>query len=638
MSYQVFARKYRPKSFADVLGQDHVVRTLRNAIEKERLAHAYLFVGPRGTGKTSTARIFAKALNCPNGPSVDFDPEDELCREIAEGRSLDVLEIDGASNNGVEQVRELRDNVKFAPARCRYKIYYIDEVHMLTAAAFNALLKTLEEPPEHVKFIFATTEPNKILPTIISRCQRFDLRRIPTPIIADHLLHIANLEGVNLDEKAAFAIAKGAEGGMRDAQSMLDQLVAFCGSRIQEENVLEIFGFTAIETVATLAGCLLNSDTVGALRVVHEQSEGGKDLGRLLSDLIQHVRTLLVYQADPGAALEELSPEVSQMVAEQATQGRTDQLLRLVDGLAEVDARMRWATNKRLHFELGVIQAVQQFNEVSLDDVIHALDQGGTGALPIGGGRQGEAPVRRTVVPAPALRPTVTAPAVSEREREPELRSTSVQKAEEAPKPVGLGLREMIAEREAEERRPEPAVPVPVVKAAVVAEPEPTPEPPPSLTNEEFWTALLGQINKRRPLTLHWIQVATLLGIENGVVKVGFPASEGDARSSLMRDTTRAFLEEIAQGLLGRRVTIQMVIDASLKVPDFTEMTFGFDEPEVPADKPVEPGAEKAVSLQAPMTSESLEVPEEAYNDPVIKRAVERFKLTLVPSPPVGGA
>lgn len=640
MSYQVFARKYRPKSFADVLGQDHVVRTLRNAIEKERLAHAYLFVGPRGTGKTSTARIFAKALNCPNGPSVDFDPEDELCREIAEGRSLDVLEIDGASNNGVEQVRELRDNVKFAPARCRYKIYYIDEVHMLTAAAFNALLKTLEEPPEHVKFIFATTEPNKILPTIISRCQRFDLRRIPTPIIADHLLHIANLEGVNLDEKAAFAIAKGAEGGMRDAQSMLDQLVAFCGSRIQEENVLEIFGFTAIETVATLAGCLLNSDTVGALRVVHEQSEGGKDLGRLLSDLIQHVRTLLVYQADPGAALEELSPEVSQMVAEQATQGRTDQLLRLVDGLAEVDARMRWATNKRLHFELGVIQAVQQFNEVSLDDVIHALDQGGTGALPIGGGRQGEAPVRRTVVPAPALRPTVTAPAVSERERESELRSTSVQKAEEAPKPVGLGLREMIAEREAEERRPEPAVPVPVVKAAVVAEPEPTPEPPPSLTNEEFWTALLGQINKRRPLTLHWIQVATLLGIENGVVKVGFPASEGDARSSLMRDTTRAFLEEIAQGLLGRRVTIQMVIDASLKVPDFTEMTFGFDEPEVPADKPVEPGAEKAVSvsLQAPMTSESLEVPEEAYNDPVIKRAVERFKLTLVPSPPVGGA
>ena len=180
MSYQVFARKYRPRTFDDVLGQDHVVTTLRNAIEGNRLAHAYLFVGPRGTGKTSTARIFAKALNCSNGPRLDFDPDEEACIEIAEGRSLDVLEIDGASNNGVDQVRELRETVNYAPASSRFKIYYIDEVHMLSTAAFNALLKTLEEPPPHVKFIFATTEPNKILPTIISRCQRFDLRPIPT--------------------------------------------------------------------------------------------------------------------------------------------------------------------------------------------------------------------------------------------------------------------------------------------------------------------------------------------------------------------------------------------------------------------------------------------------------------------------
>jgi DNA polymerase-3 subunit gamma/tau len=630
VSYQVFARKYRPQSFTDVLGQDHVVRTLRNAIEKDRLAHAYLFVGPRGTGKTSTARIFAMALNCPNGPSVDFDPTDELCREIAEGRSLDVLEIDGASNNGVEQVRELRDNVKFAPARCRYKIYYIDEVHMLTAAAFNALLKTLEEPPEHVKFIFATTEPNKILPTIISRCQRFDLRRIPTPIISDHLLHIAKLEGINLDEKAAFAIAKGAEGGMRDAQSMLDQLVAFCGSRIQEENVLEIFGFTAIETVATLAGCLLNSDTVGALRVVHEQSEGGKDLGRLLSDLIQHVRTLLVYQADPEAALEELSPEVSQMVAEQAALGRTDQLLRLVDGLAEVDARMRWATNKRLHFELGVIQAVQQFNEVSLDDVIQALDQGGAGMLS-GGSRQGDTPVRRAA--APMTRPSVTVPVAKAREEMP-APVREVPKVEEVAviKSAGFGLREMIAEKEDEEaRRPEPT---PVVQpAAVVAESEPVPLP--NLTPDEFWTALLGQINKRRPLTLHWAQVATLLGIENGVVKLGFPTSEEGARESLMRETTRAFLEEVAEGLLGRRVTFQMVMDASLKAPDFTEMTFGFAEPEQPTPiTPTESVVAKAPDAEDMASGDSPQVPEEAYNDPVIKRAVERFKLKLVDAPP----
>ena len=618
MSYQVFARKYRPKSFADVLGQDHVVRTLRNAIEKERLAHAYLFVGPRGTGKTSTARIFAKALNCSGGPSVDFDPDEEICREIAEGRSLDVLEIDGASNNGVEQVRELRDNVKFAPSSCRFKIYYIDEVHMLTAAAFNALLKTLEEPPEHVKFIFATTEPNKILPTIISRCQRFDLRRIPTPVIAEHLLHIAKLEGVNLDEKAAFAIGKGAEGGMRDAQSMLDQLVAFCGSRIQESDVLEIFGFTAMETVATLAGCLLNSDTVGALRVVHEQSEGGKDLGRLLSDLIQHVRTLLVYQADPEAASEELSPEVSRMVAEQAALGRTDQLLRLVDGLAEVDARMRWATNKRLHFELGVIQAVQQFNEVSLDDVIHALDQGNAP----GSERRHEAPLRRAAVPV--TRAAVAAPTPVTRPREESMA--------EMPKSTGFGLREMIAEEEEEEKKPEPVKTEANVTPVIEKPTEEVRVSAPSLTNEAFWTALLGQINQRRPLTLHWAQVATLLGIENDVVKLGFPKSEEAARDSLMRETTRAFLEEVGATLLGRKVSFQMVIDPNLKEPDFKEMTFGFAETEAMAPK-----VEVEVPVESPVATIASEVPapsEGNYNDPVIKRAVERFKLKLMESPP----
>ncbi|MBM3846546.1 MAG: DNA polymerase III subunit gamma/tau, partial [Verrucomicrobia bacterium] len=269
MSYQVIARKYRPQRFADVVGQEHVTQTLSNAIAQGRIAHAYLFCGPRGTGKTTLARIFAKCLNCTGGPKSDFDDADERCREIAEGRSLDVLEIDGASNNGVEQVRELRDTVRFAPASSKFKIYIIDEVHMLSTAAFNALLKTLEEPPAHVKFLFATTDPEKVLPTILSRCQRFDLRRIPTTLIVNHLEHIAKLEGVTLSRQALHAVARGADGGMRDAESSLDQLISFCGDRVEEDDVLSMFGLTSQAQVLSIALAILGGDSVAVLKEVN---------------------------------------------------------------------------------------------------------------------------------------------------------------------------------------------------------------------------------------------------------------------------------------------------------------------------------------------------------------------------------
>ncbi len=376
MSYQVFARKYRPKSFEDVLGQDHVVRTLRNAIAQKRLAHAYLFVGPRGTGKTSTARILAKALNCTGGPNADFDPEEDICIEIAEGRSLDVLEIDGASNNGVEQVRDLRESVRFAPARGQFKIFYIDEVHMLTNAAFNALLKTLEEPPPHVKFIFATTEANKILPTILSRCQRFDLRPIPTETIAKHLLHIASLEGIKLEDTAAWAIAKGADGGMRDAQSMLDQLVSFCGDAIVEENVLDVFGFTSREKVAALTQTLLARENPAALSLIQKEAESGRELSQLLGELIGCLRALLVAKLDPAADGEGIPAHLWAQLLTAAAAYPPDRILAAIDVFAETEGRMKWATNKRLHFELGIIKAIQSLSEVRITDVIKALTRG----------------------------------------------------------------------------------------------------------------------------------------------------------------------------------------------------------------------------------------------------------------------
>ena len=375
MSYEVFARKYRPQTFDDLVGQAHVSRTLKNAVAQNRLAHAYLFVGPRGVGKTSTARILAKSLNCVKGPTVTPCGECDNCREIAAGNSLDVIEIDGASNNSVEDVRQLRENVRYAPAKGRYKIYLIDEVHMLSAAAFNALLKTLEEPPEHVKFIFATTEPQKVLPTILSRCQRFDLHRIPANLIAQHLQFIAGKEKITLQPAAAHAIARGAEGGLRDAESMLDQLVAFCGEKISESDVLNVFGFTSEQTVIDLTGRILRGETPDAIDLLYQQSESGKDMMRLMSDLIAYLRDLLVFKAKPDALKEDVDPDVQKSLAAHAELITTDRLLDLIDQFAGAEGRMKWAPNKKLHFEVAIIKAIQTLGQATLDEVIERLGE-----------------------------------------------------------------------------------------------------------------------------------------------------------------------------------------------------------------------------------------------------------------------
>jgi DNA polymerase III subunit gamma/tau len=361
--YQVIARKWRPQTFDDVVGQDHVMRTLKNAIARNRIAHAYLFVGPRGTGKTSTARIFAKALNCTDGPNANFDPNDPVVKSIADGTSMDVIEIDGASNNSVDQIRDLRDDVRYAPTQGKFKVYIIDEVHMLSTAAFNALLKTLEEPPPHVKFVFATTDVQKVLPTIISRCQRFDLKPISPELIVQRLKQIATEEKIKVTDAALACIARMADGGMRDAQSIFDQMISFCGAEIDEPDVLDVYGLVAAEKIAALAGALATGDHQQLVAIVDECDQNGRDLVRLLADLQALVRQALLDAIAKGGHSDKLG-NISMT---------TEQLTRLLDGLREGESNVKLGLSEKINFEVTLLKAIEASRARAIDSLIKEL-------------------------------------------------------------------------------------------------------------------------------------------------------------------------------------------------------------------------------------------------------------------------
>ena len=405
MSYEVLARKWRPQQFDDVVGQGHVTQTLKNAITSKRIAHAYVFVGPRGVGKTSIARIMAKALNCQKGPTPEPCDKCDACKEIKDGRNLDVLEIDGASNTGVDHVRELRENVRYAATRGPYKIYIIDEVHMLSTGAFNALLKTLEEPPDHVKFFFATTEVQKIPATILSRCQRFDLRRISTRDIIQHLSKLSKSEGVSIDDDALLAIARGAEGGLRDAESALDQLIAFRGKKIQEADVLAVFGLASRQTLDAMAGAILKGDVPAILKNVADLDGAGKDLQRLVFELLEYFRNLLVLAAAGDVDSQDVPESQLKSLKEMASRVDSARVLRIVDELVDLQGQLRYALSKRTLVEVSLIRCARAATAVTIDEIlaqINQLKQGSGGGAPPAPVVREERPTSTYSIPAPS--------------------------------------------------------------------------------------------------------------------------------------------------------------------------------------------------------------------------------------------
>ncbi len=374
MSYQVFARKWRPQVFEDVVGQVHITKTLQNAISTNRLAHAFLFSGPRGVGKTTTARILAKALNCKKGPTPTPCGVCDPCLETAAGTSVDVIEIDGASNRGIEHIRELRETVKYAPVGGKYKVYVIDEVHMLTNEAFNALLKTLEEPPPHVIFIFATTEPQKIPATIHSRCQRYGFKRIALTEIATKLREITEKDGIKVSDQGLNLIARAAEGSMRDSQSLLDQAVSYSGMEIRNEDLQAILGAVAQEILKTFADGLLARDASGLLRQIDTLLEQGQDMRQFLAGVVEHIRNLIITRIvkDAGPIIELPAADLV-TIRQQAAGTDTETLVMLFDSLSKTLEEMRWSPHQRFTLEVGLVKACSVASLKPLGEVLDRM-------------------------------------------------------------------------------------------------------------------------------------------------------------------------------------------------------------------------------------------------------------------------
>ncbi len=531
MKYQVIARKFRPQVFEDVVGQSPIVQTLRNAIDMDRIGHAYLFCGPRGVGKTTTARLLAKALNCLEGPTAEPCNKCPSCQEISTGHSIDVLEIDAASNTGVDSIRELRENARYAPSRDRNKIFIVDEVHMLSTSAFNALLKILEEPPPHVAFIMATTERHKLPTTIVSRCQQFVFRTIPPAEILEHLKKIAQREGIQIGEGALEYVVKAAEGSMRDAQSMLDQIIAFGGQEIDDDDVRDVLGFIPADILDRTTEALIARDSKSLLEVVEVVVNQGLNLQQFVREFLARIRDLLLAKLNITEKILAAPDERSRIVAQAGSFSEQD-LVRFFDMLLRLENDLRWTSEPRFHLEVGCIKLAKVGQLRDIEEVIRELKSGS---------EAGPDPAAITSVPKPSrpVRPV---------------------HAEQQAGPARLSLRTP-GPTAGKEKTPPASSPPPASRKKPGADPAPAPpeEKRTAAHDVSFEARFREKVREESENTALYLERVESIHQDGGRLEI--KVSTPTVKKALETKERKQVLEHAAGELLGKAISVSLIME-----------------------------------------------------------------------------